>query len=159
MGPEQAKHVLKMHVCGHLGEHGEQAITRLASAQSCDRLITTGMSGALVPQLQGPRSMEALTLLARLGKQSMAMPAPGAGWRSGLFHRPLCLQLGWHSPLNPMHVAWSWRMEQHGKTIWSEWLSITAMAALEMSCVFLRSCFVESTLLLGPRDPTCLPNC
>ena len=51
-------------------------------AQSCDRLITVGMSGAVVPLLQA-ESLEALQLLAELGRRSLEMPAPGAkkkGW-------------------------------------------------------------------------------
>ena len=44
--------------------------------QSCDRLITTGMSGAVVPFLQ-IGNWEALSLLAELGRRSLEMPMPG----------------------------------------------------------------------------------
>ena len=44
--------------------------------QSCDRLITTGMSGAVVPFLQ-IGNLEALSLLAELGRRSLEMPMPG----------------------------------------------------------------------------------
>ena len=50
--------------------------------QSCDRLITTGMSGAVVPLLQ-TADIEALKLLMELGKRSLEMPAPGAPFDLG----------------------------------------------------------------------------
>ena len=55
------------------------------ACQSCDRLITTGMSGAVVPLLQ-TGGLEALQLLTELGKRSLEMPAPGenAIWARGI---------------------------------------------------------------------------
>lgn len=54
-----------------------EAAGHVAEAESCDRLITTGMSGAVVPLLQ-TGNIEAQRLLTELGKRSLEMPAPGA---------------------------------------------------------------------------------
>lgn len=54
-----------------------EAARHVAQAESCDRLITTGMSGAVVPLLQ-TGEIEALQLLTELGMRSLEMPAPGA---------------------------------------------------------------------------------
>ena len=59
------------------------------TCQSCDRLITTGMSGAVVPLLQ-TGEIEALQLLTELGMRSLEMPAPGenAIWAGGIVNPP-----------------------------------------------------------------------
>jgi hypothetical protein len=52
-------------------------------------LITTGMSGAVVPLLQ-TGEIEALQLLTELGMRSLEMPAPGenAIWAGGIVNPP-----------------------------------------------------------------------
>jgi hypothetical protein len=52
-------------------------------------LITTGMSGAVVPLLQ-TGEIEALQLLTELGMRSLEMPAPGenAIWAGGFVNPP-----------------------------------------------------------------------
>eukprot|EP00438_Fugacium_kawagutii_P019124 Skav231195 [mRNA] locus=scaffold2432:28466:32405:+ [translate_table: standard] len=54
----------------------EAAAVEEAAVHSCDRLITAGMSGAVVPLLQSGH-VEALRLLAELGRRSLEMPMPG----------------------------------------------------------------------------------